>query len=361
MSKKNWVIMITVFAITLGVISFGIIKLFGNTEEESKVEREKEISENYDNQEEQDENTEELEMEWEKNKEVSEEEINNTRMLEEKLGLKEGELLSHTEIQNAVVDIKEDGEKVENKLEEDYGILVRTQYEENISIREEFNKYDLNQLAITFPTLNIEEGYIYPLLKPIEKISSPVYGDVIKENALIYGEEQIGKGKNIQIEEKPRYFKDIDGFEEIEDGVEIGYISLEYNDDRDKLERLGIDEKDIDDYIGYTVTYNIKLEEDMTEDDIEEKIDKIKINGEKGTKLFNTIKKEFNFRYVGDSVLEVNVPIGKDKLFKKNKEEKEKKWEKGEITEVKIDINGKRMVLDKITSEEYEKGFYIND
>src|SRR5699024_1962976 len=337
------------------------IKLGGNSDDENGINNESDLKDNFEEQEEQNENEEDIEMELEKNKEVPEEEIKNTRKIEEKLGLQEGELLSHTEIQNAVADIKEDGEKVENKLEEDYGILVRTQYEENISIREEFNKYDLNQLAITFLSLYIEEGYIYLVLKLIEKRSSPVYGDVIKENALIYRKEQIGKGKNIQIEKKSRYFKDIDGFEEIEDGVEIGYISLEYNDDRDKLERLGIDEKDIDDYIGYTVTYNIKLEEDMTEDDIEKKIDKIKINGEKGTKLFNTIKKEFNFRYVGDSVLEVNVPIGKDKLFKKNKEEKEKKWEKGEITEVKIDINGKRMVLDKITSEEYEKGFYIND
>src|SRR5699024_9089970 len=305
MGKKNWIILVTVFLITLGIIIFGVIKLVGNSDDENGINNESDLKDNFEEQEEQNENEEDIEMELEKNKEVPEEEIKNTRKIEEKLGLQEGELLSHTEIQNAVADIKEDGEKVENKLEEDYGILVRTQYEENISIREEFNKYDLNQLAITFPTLNIEEGYIYPLLKPIEKISSPVYGDVIKENALIYGEEQIGKGKNIQIEEKPRYFKDTNGFEEIEEGIEVGYISLEYKEDKEELLGLGVDEKDIDDYLGYTVTYNIKLEDDLTEDEIEEKIDKVKINGEKGTKLFNTIKKEFNFRYVGDSVLEV--------------------------------------------------------
>src|SRR5699024_10464801 len=182
-----------------------------------------------------------------------------------------------------------------------------------------------------------------------------------KENALIYGEEQIGKGKNIQIEEKPRYFKDTDGFEEIEEGIEVGYISLEYKEDKEELLGLGVDEKDIDDYLGYTVTYNIKLEDDLTEDEIEEKIDKVKINGEKGTKLFNTIKKESNYRYIGNYVLEVIEEIGKNKLLKKNIEEKEKEWEEDEISEVKIDINGKRMVLDKITSDEYEKGFYINN
>src|SRR5699024_9548522 len=182
MGKKNWIILVTVFLITLGIIIFGIIKLVGNSDEENGINNDGDLKDNYEEQEEQNENEEDIEMELEKNKEVPKEEIKNTRKLEEKLGLQEGELLSHTEIQNAVANIEEGKGRVENKLEEEYGILVRTQYEENISIREDFNEYDLNQMAITFPTINIEEEYVYFNLKPFEKIISPVYGDVTRED-----------------------------------------------------------------------------------------------------------------------------------------------------------------------------------
>src|SRR5699024_5431396 len=99
MGKKNWIILVTVFLITLGIIIFGVIKLVGNSDDENGINNESDLKDNFEEQEEQNENEEDIEMELEKNKEVPEEEIKNTRKLEEKLGLQEGELLSHTEIQ----------------------------------------------------------------------------------------------------------------------------------------------------------------------------------------------------------------------------------------------------------------------
>lgn len=122
MERKTWVYVALVGVITLGVLIFGIVKFVGskNTDElvddgdTVRVDEREEVPE----EEEPEGNNEQVvdneENTGDANKEKEQE---NVRLLEEKLGLTEGTLVSKEELERQIEEWIEDGEV--------YGVLLK--------------------------------------------------------------------------------------------------------------------------------------------------------------------------------------------------------------------------------------------
>lgn len=122
MERKTWVYVALVGVITLGVLIFGIVKFVGskNTDElvddgdTVRVDEREEVPE----EEEPEGNKEQVVGNEENKGDANEEkEQENVRLLEEKLGLTEGTLVSKEELERQIEEWIEDGEV--------YGVLLK--------------------------------------------------------------------------------------------------------------------------------------------------------------------------------------------------------------------------------------------
>lgn len=346
--------LIIIIVITSCLLIFGIIKLTGDNDQDfNNTNKQEEKTENNEQ-----EGEGEHSFNLEENKKVPQKEVENTRKIEEKLGLGEEDLKSHTELQNEIAEIENNGGDVKRELKNSFGEMVELQYEDNLSIKEDYGDYELNQLALRFPQEIKEDEYIYYKLKPKENLNSPVYGDKEINETLIYGEENVGKGYNA--DDKPRYFKDVEGFKDFGDGIDLGYISLENDEEGFKFKGLGLSDKQEEKYSGYVVTLNVKLDGEIDEEDVRDKINSIYVNGHKGIDLYDDVVDENSFIYIGDSILEVEIPLKDSELFKKNESKKVEEFDKGNLDTIDVDINGEKVKLDKISLDDYKQGIYLN-
>src|SRR5699024_7088117 len=102
---------------------------------------------------------------------------------------------------------------------ENYGEIVLESYLSSKLVTSDMDDYDINQMAIGFPMEDLEGRKIYYDLKPFEKVTSRLNGDVDREPEIVIG------GENSQEDFEKYYYKDTKGFEDIK-GNEVGYYSL---------------------------------------------------------------------------------------------------------------------------------------
>jgi len=374
MTRKTWVYIALVGLVTLGVIVLGIVKFVGSKDADELADDGETVTVEEEKDDEDGEKVNEYEQDEDKDKkgetsERTEEEDENVKLLEEKLELTEGTLVSKEELERQIEEWIEDEEvydeydynQIVDRILRDYGSIVVSGYDSGKLPSAEMSESDINQLAISYPRDDNDVNIVYKESYPLEEIREFTFGDVEIEGGTVYGGDILNE-ENL---DAPHLLSEKDGFKNI-DGVDVGYFTLEYYArDSGNIGSYAMDDLDKDEIgemLGLNVVYMMKLDKDMTQEEVKENIGKIEINGNTGEKVFEIFTDGLSYKYLKDSMVRVRVPVDmKDVYGVEDDLVNGTEWQLGNLEDPKVKVNGDKIKFKEITEDEYEEGIKLDN
>jgi len=358
-------------------------------------------------------------------KERAEDEIPSTQKMEELLGLEEDTLVSKEDLEIEVKkwaevegwsldDVMYDFDvqiEIEDKIRNKYGDLNADAYIAGTLVTDHMNADEVRQLAVHFPNQNLQGNIAHPFTEPVDIITSELFEDMEKDKNYLYGGENdyVDYGEDYDedydweyddeydddeyddayykiksdqgLGEYTKYFKETQGFIEIDKGINIGYFDLSYPDyiygeqvyttNEEMLKHRGISSEIREQLLGSTIEYLLIFDKDMRINEVRDKIEKVKINGNDGLDIFDQFTEEWlhevsieeeNVVFFEGTFLRVTVPVNMEEIFKKESETDEiEEIIKGEKRNPIIEVNERKIVLEEITEEDIESGITVFD